>query len=570
MRFVLFLCVLGLCSCISSSIQRSPNGRQVQFSPGSVERECLTVWKSGVKSSPQLLKTNDATSNIAINDFNAELAENGNKYEYAADYESGRPTPSKLDFALGHYSDRKNWVFLEAAIGPTRRTGGIFEIEFTGSKSKVTGQKQLDTTVTQKFTVGRDCLPTLFRSENVAITIDGKVARVESRTIDINPYADVISTTSKEFLQPANSIFFDINVDGLNHQQFIDFVRTLGRKKLYVPGEEQLFPVTIVEDTAGPIAGEQAKYPGATLQLFLGSQSLYKSGVFFDPQGKMAFQIRGYQIRRYHDANEWMNLTFDAPDLEQIEPDLKAEIEPGADLQASPLIVEFSTTKRLGFPNLARYWNVLSSGNESNMLMQSQAPMDYANAEMPIANPQSSGQRYLSESKTLDISSPEVERKLDKLKAKLRPEMNRAQVAEQILLFIPTILRTDDYIFQDGKYSYFSKSSEIIKRGKGICQQYANIFTALARGLGVPARSVAGLLLFDRDSIDLHAWNEIEVRKNVWLPVDPTLIQKLQFDPAHYIPLFIEHYEAHPFRPAIPDRFLDANSYHVKVARPSN
>jgi len=64
---------------------------------------------------------------------------------------------------------------------------------------------------------------------------------------------------------------------------------------------------------------------------------------------------------------------------------------------------------------------------------------------------------------------------------------------------------------------------DIIEKKKGDCSEHAKLFTATARALGIPCRTVGGLVYLgdDYQAFGLHAWNEV-VMGGVWVPVDPT------------------------------------------------
>ncbi len=64
---------------------------------------------------------------------------------------------------------------------------------------------------------------------------------------------------------------------------------------------------------------------------------------------------------------------------------------------------------------------------------------------------------------------------------------------------------------------------DIIEKKKGDCSEHAKLFTAMARALGIPCRTVGGLVYLgdDDQAFGLHAWNEV-VMGGVWVPVDPT------------------------------------------------
>ncbi len=71
---------------------------------------------------------------------------------------------------------------------------------------------------------------------------------------------------------------------------------------------------------------------------------------------------------------------------------------------------------------------------------------------------------------------------------------------------------------------------------RGDCTEYADLFTTLARALGIPSRTVFGLAYADGPppAFRFHAWNEVFVQGS-WTVVDPTWNQ-LEVDATH-IPL---------------------------------
>ena len=70
----------------------------------------------------------------------------------------------------------------------------------------------------------------------------------------------------------------------------------------------------------------------------------------------------------------------------------------------------------------------------------------------------------------------------------------------------------------------------------GDCMEFADLFTTLARTLGMPSRTIIGLAYTSRNepAFAFHAWNEVAVN-GVWQAVDPTWNQ-LRVDATH-IPL---------------------------------
>jgi hypothetical protein len=73
----------------------------------------------------------------------------------------------------------------------------------------------------------------------------------------------------------------------------------------------------------------------------------------------------------------------------------------------------------------------------------------------------------------------------------------------------------------------------LLNTPEGDCSEYADLFTTLARSLGIPARTVFGLAYDDgtAPAFRFHAWNEASVGGR-WTPVDPTWNQ-LEIDATH-------------------------------------
>lgn len=108
-----------------------------------------------------------------------------------------------------------------------------------------------------------------------------------------------------------------------------------------------------------------------------------------------------------------------------------------------------------------------------------------------------------------------------------------------------------DFAFVPGETHAATRAGEAFEARKGVCQDFAHVFTAAARSRGVPARYVSGYFLrSDTNEQEAgHAWAEAYVPTLGWIG----------FDPAHglctgarYIRLAIgrDYLEASPIRGA--------------------
>jgi transglutaminase-like putative cysteine protease len=73
-----------------------------------------------------------------------------------------------------------------------------------------------------------------------------------------------------------------------------------------------------------------------------------------------------------------------------------------------------------------------------------------------------------------------------------------------------------------------SPIDDVLKAGKGVCQDFAHLMIAICRSWGIPARYVSGYLFTDRKHGDrsdpdaTHAWVEVFLPSLRWIGFDPT------------------------------------------------
>jgi transglutaminase-like putative cysteine protease len=81
--------------------------------------------------------------------------------------------------------------------------------------------------------------------------------------------------------------------------------------------------------------------------------------------------------------------------------------------------------------------------------------------------------------------------------------------------------------YERGSTKVDSPIEDCLTSRKGVCQDFAHVFIALARGLGIPARYVSGYL-YDTDAtggagrMATHAWPEAFVPEIGWMGFDPS------------------------------------------------
>ena len=148
-----------------------------------------------------------------------------------------------------------------------------------------------------------------------------------------------------------------------------------------------------------------------------------------------------------------------------------------------------------------------------NIFSQPQSP-----DSLPVAD-LTSLKKYTAASQYWPVSEPQIKQLAERLKS-----------PENIYKFVVENL----------SYDYGSVKSSLTRRGalnslenpkKSSCSQFADLFVALARAAGIPAREIEGYAYTDNQSIEqsmfegdlLHAWAEyFDREKGQWLMVDPT------------------------------------------------
>jgi hypothetical protein len=84
---------------------------------------------------------------------------------------------------------------------------------------------------------------------------------------------------------------------------------------------------------------------------------------------------------------------------------------------------------------------------------------------------------------------------------------------------------------KDDYSQHFISVYDIIRTKNGVCSDFAELFTVLARSIGIPCKTVEGFALDPNDGyLGGHAWNEVEIN-GYWYGVDPTWNIWL---PSHY------------------------------------
>jgi transglutaminase-like putative cysteine protease len=88
------------------------------------------------------------------------------------------------------------------------------------------------------------------------------------------------------------------------------------------------------------------------------------------------------------------------------------------------------------------------------------------------------------------------------------------------------VRRLYDYVVDNIRYVDFHQelgAVETFRRKQGACTEYSDLFVALCRAKGIPARVVKGFVTEHVNSpTPKHAWAEVYLKEYGWVPFDPT------------------------------------------------
>ena len=120
---------------------------------------------------------------------------------------------------------------------------------------------------------------------------------------------------------------------------------------------------------------------------------------------------------------------------------------------------------------------------------------------------------YGREELSYPISHPTIKRLAAETGLK---NLSHTTIAHELTAFVNEFIRYDHH-------STMQSVLDVAVTRTGDCNEYAELFTTLARALGVPARTVIGLAYTDdpAPAFALHAWNEVLLSEQ-WHAFDPT------------------------------------------------
>jgi transglutaminase-like putative cysteine protease len=126
--------------------------------------------------------------------------------------------------------------------------------------------------------------------------------------------------------------------------------------------------------------------------------------------------------------------------------------------------------------------------------------------------------RWLVQERRLEKDAPEVQAAA----AKIEGKDDEIETARNIMRFVHATLRPSEYKAKRGALG----AAKALKEKHGDCTEYADLFVALCRAKGIPARTCQGFLIPpDEGETPRHMWAEFHTKRLGWISVDPLLVE---------------------------------------------
>lgn len=213
-------------------------------------------------------------------------------------------------------------------------------------------------------------------------------------------------------------------------------------------------------------------------------------------------------------------------------PDLNSSVQFAlpADYLEKNNTIKIMAAKPLDYDHISAYWKIEKDSSKAGVYYLQE------NAAGTIAR--TAGPEDLASNETIQTELPEIQSVATGILAEAGED--RHKQIQLILQYLNKNYTYDFNMLSNGNIRALT-TQEALERGKGVCQHYAVIYTAIARALKIPTRIVMGYSL-SHSKPALHAWNESEVLPGIWRPIEPQDPQSLsQIKTRFFLPTIRGH-----------------------------
>lgn len=201
------------------------------------------------------------------------------------------------------------------------------------------------------------------------------------------------------------------------------------------------------------------------------------------------------------------------------------------DLKTNPISI---LEEKEGEKSYLFSWKNLKSGTydyrlEASIKNSQQFPKVYKKINFPFYVPDEIKQ-YTQATKKTESDDFEIKETANKLAA---GETDAYKLIFKIANFVHEQITYDEAYWQD-----VWSAKEVLQTKRGVCDEFTNLFIALVRSLGIPARYIVGSVYTNIPTVNdfqYHAWAEVWFPDIGWVPFDPTFAEYGWIDPTHII-----------------------------------
>jgi transglutaminase-like putative cysteine protease len=133
-------------------------------------------------------------------------------------------------------------------------------------------------------------------------------------------------------------------------------------------------------------------------------------------------------------------------------------------------------------------------------------------------------------------------------------------------------------MYINGRFEYEAETTdvytgvaEVLKLRRGVCQDFAHLYVAVGRAMGVPTRYVSGYIVPGGDRLGAaasHAWAEAWVPGQGWIGYDPT--NPIRVGPQHVaVAVGRDYHDVAPTRGVFVGRAEEEMEVEVRISEPA-
>lgn len=420
-------------------------------------------------------------------------------------------------------------------------TKNLFSIKIDLDRTNKNQKRMLR--LSQQMDVTADCKLKLVRTEKVLKVQIGNILKIGEIEENADHGAGSVKAKEGQAEVPTGAELFGAPDYVLGENDDLSAFISKNKEKVFYTAFSADMPLAqfVLQETKpvthfDPLINKKSLFHGFIMHMSIGANTLVDVN-------SMASDESSFHFSRSLNSETW-HVTEALWDQARLLPNKtddrrKIEVDSKTYKSGGPFRIDVRSSTEFDYANLAAYWDVekkeLLTGDRHGLKFHyvlTTHPLVKQHSVAPLVPDQEKASHpYLKESSAVQISNPEVQMLIGRLKE--RRNLDRAQMAAEVLKLVQEKLKFDNDSIEQGLV-YPLTTSDILQRSKGVCQHFANLFTAIARGLGIPTRMVLGYYLEEK-SLMPHAWNEIEIRDGVWLPVEPQG-SKLGLNSSYYLP----------------------------------